>query len=93
MCARYRLGNPAMATYALFGTVALGPLSQIPGSPAKWARTLVVVALGGVALVTLGIPLSVTNWSAALGMFAPGPRTVRVLLAISGRVRAVGFRT
>jgi uncharacterized membrane protein YccC len=69
---RYGLGNPAMATYALFGTVALGALSQIPGSPAQRAKTLVAVAPVGAALVTAGTLLSVTNWSAALGMFVLG---------------------
>ena len=69
---RYGLGNPTMATYALFGTVALGALSQIPGSPAERARSLVEVAPVGFVLVTAGTLLSVTNWSAALGMFVLG---------------------
>jgi hypothetical protein len=29
-----------MAPYALFGAVALGALSQIPGTPSQRARTL-----------------------------------------------------
>src|SRR5689334_14852181 len=69
---RYGLDNPTMATYALFGTVALGALSQIPGSPAQRARTLVAVAPVGAVLVSAGTLLSVTNWSAALGMFVLG---------------------
>ena len=35
---RYVIGNAGMAPYALFGAVALGALSQIPGSPAQRAR-------------------------------------------------------
>src|ERR1700750_2658211 len=57
---RYGLGNPTMATYALFGTVALGALSQIPGSPVQRARTLVGVAPVGAMLVCAGTLLSVT---------------------------------
>ena len=69
---RYVLGNAAMAPYALFGAVALGALSQIPGSPGQRARTLVAVLPVGWVLVTLGTLLSVTNWAAAAGMFLLG---------------------
>ena len=69
---RYVLGNAAMAPYALFGAVALGALSQIPGSPPQRARTLLAVLPVGWLLVTLGTLLSVTNWAAAAGMFLLG---------------------
>jgi uncharacterized membrane protein YccC len=69
---RYALGRPAMAPYALFGAVALGALSQIPGNPRQRARTLLAVLPVGWLLVTLGTVLSVTTWAAAAGMFVLG---------------------
>ncbi|MBU2668486.1 FUSC family protein [Actinoplanes bogorensis] len=69
---RYVLGSAAMAPYALFGVVALGALSQIPGSPRQRARTLIAVLPVGWVLVTLGTLLSVDTWAAAAGMFVLG---------------------
>jgi len=50
---RYGLNNPVMAPYALFGAVALGMLSQIPGSPRQRARTLFAVLPVAWLLITL----------------------------------------
>ena len=69
---RYVLGNATMAPYALFGAIALGALSQIPGSPRQRAVTLFAVLPVGWLLVTLGTLLSITTWSATLGMFVLG---------------------
>ena len=69
---RYVLGNAGMAPYALFGAVALGALSQIPGNPAQRARTLLAVLPVGWLLVALGTLLSVNTWAAAAGMFVLG---------------------
>ncbi|MBL7258347.1 FUSC family protein [Paractinoplanes lichenicola] len=69
---RYVLGSAAMAPYALFGTVALGALSQIPGSPKQRARTLVAVLPVGWGLVALGTMLSFNTVAAAAGMFVLG---------------------
>ncbi|GAA2908313.1 hypothetical protein Acy02nite_90990 [Actinoplanes cyaneus] len=69
---RYVVHSPAMAPYALFGTVALGALSQIPGSPSQRARTLLAVLPVAWLLIALGTLLSVTNWAAAAGMFVLG---------------------
>jgi Fusaric acid resistance protein-like len=69
---RYAIGNATMAPYALFGAVALGALSQIPGSPAQRSRTLLAVLPVGWVLVTIGTLLSVNNWAAAGGMFVLG---------------------
>jgi hypothetical protein len=66
---RYVLGNAEMAPYALFGAVALGALSQIPGSPAQRAGTVLAMLPVGWMLVTLGTLLSVNNAAAAAGMF------------------------
>ena len=69
---RYVLHNTAMAPYALFGAVALGALTQIPGSPGQRARTLLAVLPVGWVLVTIGTLLSVNNWAATAGMFVLG---------------------
>jgi uncharacterized membrane protein YccC len=69
---RYVLGNVAMAPYALFGAVALGALSQIPGSPAQRARTLLAVLPVGWVLVSLGTLMSVNTALATTGMFVLG---------------------
>ncbi|SNY72136.1 FUSC family protein [Paractinoplanes atraurantiacus] len=69
---RYVFDLPAMAPYALFGTVALGALSQIPGSPRQRAMTLIAVLPVAWALVSVGTLLSVSNWAAAAGMFVLG---------------------
>ena len=69
---RYVLGNAGMAPYALFGAVALGVLSQIPGSPGQRARTLLAVLPVGWLLVTIGTLLSVNTWAATAGMFLLG---------------------
>ena len=85
---RYVLGNAAMAPYALFGAVALGVLSQIPGSPAQRARTLLAVLPVAWLLVTLGTLLSISDWAAAAGMFVLG---FAVTFAGVGGPRLVGL--
>jgi uncharacterized membrane protein YccC len=69
---RYVLDAPAMAPYALFGVVALGALSQIPGTPRRRARTLLTVLPVVWVLVTLGTLLSVSTVAATAGMFLLG---------------------
>jgi uncharacterized membrane protein YccC len=69
---RYGLHNPVLATYALFGIIALGAMAQIPGTPAQRSRTLLAVLPAGAALVTAGTLLSVSNWTAAAGMLVFG---------------------
>jgi uncharacterized membrane protein YccC len=69
---RYGLDDRTMATYALFGAVALGGLSQIPGAPAQQARTLLSVLPVVWVLVTLGTLFAVHDWLAAAGMFVLG---------------------
>ena len=72
LASRYALDNAVMAPYALFGAVALGMLSQIPGSPAERARTLLAVLPVGWLLVSLGTLLSVSTAAATAGMFVLG---------------------
>ncbi|BCB91137.1 hypothetical protein Psuf_084500 [Phytohabitans suffuscus] len=69
---RYLLDNPTMATYALFGAVAMGVLAQVPGTPGERGRAVLAVLPVGYALVTAGTLLSVSNLSAAAGMFVFG---------------------
>ncbi len=69
---QYGLHNSVMATYALFGAFALGALSQITGAPRERALTLIAVLPVGWALVALGTLLSVSNETAAAGMFVLG---------------------
>jgi uncharacterized membrane protein YccC len=85
---RYALDNRTMATYALFGVVALGGLAQIPGRPAERARTLIEVLPVGWLLVTLGTLLAVHDWAAAAGMFVLG---FAVSYAAVGGPRLVGL--
>jgi uncharacterized membrane protein YccC len=69
---RYVLDAPAMAPYALFGAVALGALSQIPGTPRQRARTLLIVLPVAWVLVSLGTLLSFSTVAATAGMFVLG---------------------
>ena len=85
---RYVLDSVIMAPYALFGVVAMGVLSQIPGSPAARARTLLAVLPVGWVLVTLGTLLSVTTATAVAGMFVFG---FAVAYAGVGGPRLVGL--
>ena len=87
---RYALDNVTMAPYALFGVVAMGALSQIPGSPAQRARTLLAVLPVGWVLVTLGTLLSVSTATAVAGMFVLG---FAVAYAGIGGPRLVGLAT
>ncbi|WP_432174604.1 FUSC family protein [Streptomyces sp. Tue6028] len=70
--ARYGLGNHVAAIYALFGAIATGGMSFVPGTPRERARTLLAVLPVAAALVTLGTVLGVHSWTAALGMFMVG---------------------
>ena len=69
---RYGLDDRTMATYALFGAVALGGLSQILGTPPQQARTLLAVLPVVWVLVSLGTLFAVHDWLAAAGMFVLG---------------------
>src|SRR3954464_4771842 len=77
-----------MAPYALFGAVALGALSQIPGGPRQRAGTLLAVLPVGWVLVSLGTLLSVSTALATAGMFVLG---FAVSFAGVGGPRLVGL--
>ncbi|WP_257004741.1 FUSC family protein [Streptomyces sp. Tue6028] len=70
--ARYGLGNHVAAIYALFGAIATGGMSFVPGTPRERARTLLAVLPVAAALVSLGTVLGAHSWTAALGMFVVG---------------------
>ncbi|MEU0185888.1 FUSC family protein [Streptomyces sp. NPDC006207] len=70
--ARYGLGDRTVAIYALFGAVAAGGLSSVPGTPRQRAVTLLAVLPLAMALVTLGTWLAAYGWAAALGMLVVG---------------------
>ncbi|MCZ0984855.1 hypothetical protein O1M54_02465 [Streptomyces diastatochromogenes] len=56
---RYGLDSPVAATYALFGTVALGGLSKIPGTGRQRAATVLRLLPVCWLLVVIGTCLSV----------------------------------
>jgi uncharacterized membrane protein YccC len=69
---RYGLGQSTMATYAIFGTLAFGALSEVTGEPAERTRILLRCLGIGVGLVTLGTFLAVSSWAASAGMAVVG---------------------
>lgn len=64
--------QPHMALYALFGPVALGILSPIPGSGRQRAAVMLRALPVGLVLVALGTALAVQTWAAVLGMLVVG---------------------
>jgi uncharacterized membrane protein YccC len=69
---RYLLGDPAMATYALFGAVALGFLSRIPGTAVQRSITLLWSVPVACLLVTIGSHLAGSLLAATAGMLVFG---------------------
>jgi uncharacterized membrane protein YccC len=68
----YLLGESVVALYALFGTIALGLLSDVDGAPSERTRLLLGALPVGLVLVTLGTVLAVDVWAAAAGMLLVG---------------------
>lgn len=69
---RYLLGDLTTATYAIFGTIALGALSQVSGRPSERARTYLGALGAGALLICLGTVLAVSTWAAVAGMLLVG---------------------
>ena len=69
---RYGAGNPVLATYALFGTVATGAFAQLPGSAHQRARILLTTLPVVWALIAAGTLLAGDTWTAAGGMLVVG---------------------
>ncbi|GAA1322970.1 FUSC family protein [Pseudonocardia xinjiangensis] len=87
---RYGLGDPNTAVYALFGTVALGALSEVTGTPGQRTRTYLAALVVGLVLVSLGTLLAVSTWAAAAGMLVIG---FAVAYAGVGGPRVAGVAT
>lgn len=68
----YGVDRPETALYALFGPVALGMLSPIPGSGRQRAAVMLRALPVGLVLVALGTTLAVRTWAAVLGMLVVG---------------------
>ena len=69
---RYGLGDTVTATYAAFGAIAMGGLSDVFGPPAIRTRVYLAALPAAAALVALGTALAGHTWSAVLGMLVVG---------------------
>ncbi|WP_028568712.1 FUSC family protein [Salinispora tropica] len=69
---RYGLDSTPMATYALFGTIASGVFTQLPGRPAQRARTLLAALPIMWILIAAGTMLAANTWAATAGMLVVG---------------------
>jgi hypothetical protein len=69
---RYVLGDAVMATYAVFGAIALGALSDVFGAPAVRTRVYLLALPAAAALVALGTLLAAYTVTAVLGMLVVG---------------------
>ena len=68
----YVLNDTQMATFAAFGCIALGALSEVTGTPWQRTRTYAAALLAGIVLVTIGTLLAVNTWAAVAGMLVIG---------------------
>ena len=68
----YVLDNTQMATFASFGCIALGALSEVTGTPWQRTKTYGAALLAGMILVTLGTVLAINTWTAVAGMLVVG---------------------
>ncbi len=68
----YLIGSSTTATYAIFGTIALGVLAQLSGTRAQRARALLWAYAAGMVLCTLGTVLAVSTLAAVVGMLVVG---------------------
>jgi uncharacterized membrane protein YccC len=66
------IGNPAMGTFAVFGSLALLILVDIPGPVRQRLTSYALLALTGCVLICLSTPLSQHVWSAAISMTIAG---------------------
>ncbi|WP_422772674.1 FUSC family protein [Plantactinospora sp. WMMC1484] len=69
---KYGLDNPLLGLYTLFGALATGFVSQVPGSPGQRARTLLGTLPAAWILITVGTFLAFNTWVAAAGMLVVG---------------------
>jgi uncharacterized membrane protein YccC len=76
---RYAFDAPVMSTYAVFGAIATGVLSDVSGPPALRTRTFALALPVGLALVTIGTAAARSTVAAVVGMLVVG-----FLVAYSG---------
>jgi Fusaric acid resistance protein-like len=69
---RFVLHSPALATYALFGTIALGALAQLPSGARQRATTLLTALPVGALLICVGTLTAVNTAAAVAGMAVVG---------------------
>ena len=68
----YVLNDTQMATFASFGCIALGALSEVTGTPGQRTKTYAAALLAGIVLVTIGTLLAFNTWAAVAGMLVIG---------------------
>jgi len=68
----YVLDDTQMATFAAFGCIALGALSEVTGEPWERTKTYGAALVAGIVLVTLGTLLAFNTWAAVAGMLVVG---------------------
>ena len=68
----YVVDDTQMATFASFGCIALGALSEVTGTPGQRTKTYGAALLAGIVLVTIGTMLAVNTWAAVAGMLVIG---------------------
>ncbi|MGW2472850.1 FUSC family protein [Streptomyces sp. NPDC001665] len=68
----HAVDRPVAALYALFGPVALGLLSAVPGSGRQKATVMLCALPPALVLASLGTLLAVNTWAAAGGMLVVG---------------------
>lgn len=76
---RYLLGTPVTATYAVFGAIALGMLSDVAGPPDRRTRTYLAALPAALVLATVGTLVAGSTGAAVVGMLVVG-----FLVAYSG---------
>ncbi|MEJ2887854.1 FUSC family protein [Actinomycetospora aeridis] len=82
MVCRYAFGSPTAATYAVFGAIGFGVLSQVVGTPRQRTRTLIACLVAGSVLLTAGALLAGSTIAASVGMLVVG--VVVAFLAVGG---------
>src|SRR4029453_4622338 len=83
----YVLHDTQMATFAAFGCIALGALSEVTGTPRQRTKTYAGALLAGIVLVTIGTILAVNPWAAVAGGLGIG---FMIAYAGGGGPRVVG---
>ncbi len=76
---RYGFDAPVMSTYAVFGAISVGVLSDVSGPPALRTRAFAIALPVGLALVAIGTAAARSTPAAVLGMLVVG-----FLVAYSG---------